>query len=113
MATITPEEIQERIQQAASRRPRVEKINNEALLAETGLRVVHVETFQGRITVAYRPPTSKVLEISTSLCRKGDNFSRKFGTRQAVQHFLAGKTIFIPRGNAQPVWVIQDLFPIE
>ena len=72
--------------------PRV-RIDNTELLASTGLRVVHVNN---RVTVAYRVLGSRTMEIATAVCHEKDVFSRRVGTKQAVENFQAGKKIIVP-----------------
>jgi hypothetical protein len=48
------------------------------------------------MTVAYRPTDRGAVEISTSLCKAGDTFSRKMGCKTAVENFIDGHTIFLP-----------------
>lgn len=84
-----------------------EKIDNTQLLKESGLRVVHVRPRdkavyiragqQKGMTVAYEPVSGKaVVRISTSLCKRGDTFCKKLGTRQAIENFKKGQVIFVP-----------------
>lgn len=118
---ITPAEIAARIAASTAKRPPAQRINNTTLLAASGLRVVHflpqrLNTATGRgegLTVAYRPVVKRptVIEISTTVCRKGDTFSRKMGTRGAVENFQAGRTVFVPTmGDVGPVQSLRDMF---
>lgn len=80
------------------------KINNTELLATSGLRVVHVHDTprygcsHSGMTVAYRTGGRgmRTVEISTSICSPRDTWTRKEGTKLAVEHFLAGHTIRLP-----------------
>lgn len=65
------------------------------------------------LTVAYKPSVRNpaVLEISTALCRKGDVFSRKMGTKLAIENFQAGRTVFVPAmADVGPVGALRDMF---
>ena len=77
----------------------MEKINNTQLLADTGLRVIHrvpMETHGRGMTIAFRPTTKPVVEISTAILKNGDTFSKKMGTKTAVENFQKGRTVFVP-----------------
>lgn len=82
-----------------------EVINNAKLLEESGLRVVHILPINdypgvshGGMTIAYRPTARgmRTVEISTSVCSPRDTWTRKNGTKLAIEHFLAGHTLRIP-----------------
>lgn len=77
-----------------------EPINNKKLLETSGVRVVHTQGMFGgrRVTVAYKQPFGPggVIEISTAIANPHDVFSKKEGTKLAVERFLAGKTITVP-----------------
>ena len=92
-----------------------ERINNTQLLADSGLRIVHIHPdncVNGRgMTFAYRPGRgNSVVEVSTAIVNRGDTFSRKIGTKTAIEHFLAGKTVFMPLGHVKnPVLALQSM----
>lgn len=102
--------VRDRGTQAPPAKEPVPRIDNTSLLHESGLRIIHFPPDMTRregsaarkgFTVAYRPHDDKsggktVVEISTSLCKRGDTFSKKMGTKTAVENFLKGKTIFVP-----------------
>lgn len=83
-------------------RPKTPKINNTDLLKQTGLRIRH---FHGtdrfgyprmrEMTVAYIEKRGR-LEIATAVVHSQDRFCRKMGTKQAIENFLAGKTVTVP-----------------
>ena len=81
-----------------------EHIDNTQLLKDTGLRVRHIRsTVNGLnssstrdVTIAFRDGNN-VLEIATSVVNPVDCFSRKVGTKLAVENFLAGKTVRVPK----------------
>lgn len=82
---------------------KVDPINNTALVEEfrnEGGRIVHVrETPHNRgVTFAYRVRGRRI-EIATALTHSVDTFTKKVGTKTAIEHFRAGKTIFLPFGK--------------
>jgi len=91
-------------------------INNAQLLADSGLKVIHVHPFMGDgqpITVAYRPQQHKghTLEIATSVCSPNDVFCKKVGTKRAIENFLAGHTVRVPdRHREGAVLALKGLF---
>lgn len=122
-ASLTKAEIAIRIAAAEEKRVKHERINNAERLKASGLRIVHIlPRNNGNLyprdrlgmTVAYRPVFRRpsVIEVSTALCRKGDVFSRKMGTKTAIENFQNGHTVFIPATNPgrDPVWTVRDTF---
>lgn len=77
-----------------------DKRNNGELLAEHGLNVMHfLPGFDlPGMTVAYRKPFrgSNTLEIATAITHPKDTFTKRIGTRTAVEAFVSGRTIFVP-----------------
>lgn len=77
----------------------VSHIDNGPLLAETGLRIVHVRKSRDGVrdvTVAYKQlHNSPLVEIATAITNPEDTFCKKLGTLRAVEHFQAGKTIMM------------------
>ena len=74
---------------------------NGELLAEHGLNVVHfrpAEEYHNGMTVAFKTVgrNAKVIEVATALVHPLDKFTRKIGTRTAVEAFLSGRTILLP-----------------
>jgi hypothetical protein len=83
-----------------------EVINNTQVLADTGLRIVHfvpTDRHEKGFTVAFRPTNKPVVEISTSICKNGDTFSKKMGTRTAIENFQKGRTILLPYNKLKGV----------
>lgn len=134
MTKLTKAEIQARIEASAQKKPKFEKINNSERLAVSGVRIVHLlpdrlamaaaAAPEGRmhpsrgtgLTVAYRPSVRSpaVLEIATAICRAGDTFSRKMGTKLAIENFQSGRTVFVPAiPERGPVASIFDMFANE
>lgn len=76
------------------------KQDNGTLLAFHELCVMHFRPgfdLPG-MTVAYRPAHkgSNVVEIATAITNPCDTFTKKIGTRVAVEAFVKGRTVFIP-----------------
>lgn len=75
-------------------------INNTELVEEfrqEGGRIVHFrdDGQQRGTTFAYRLKGKRV-EIATALTHTVDTFTKKVGTKVAIEHFRAGKTVFLP-----------------
>jgi hypothetical protein len=86
-------------------KPSREKIDNTQLLKDTGLRILHIRknsrdfpdnTAVRDMTIAFREGNS-VIEIATAVVHPSDCFTRKIGTKLAVEAFLAGRTIHVPK----------------
>ena len=86
--------------------PKPEPINNsklvEAFRAEGG-EIYHLrpDNILGRgITFAYKQKRNRI-EIATAVQHGDDDFTKKIGTKTAIERFNAGRTIFLPlaRGN--------------
>lgn len=77
-----------------------ERIDNTGLLHDSGLRVIHIRpnrALGGKgMTIAFEPTDKPVVKISTSLCKFGDTFCKKLGTKQAVENFQSGSFIRVP-----------------
>ncbi len=101
------------------------------LLNEHGLAVMHVRPIQytrmqravneltGRtsyyrpMTVVYRVPKrgDRVIEIATAVLHPLDDYSKKVGAKIAIDNFLAGKTVLIPRQPKEsPVLTLRAMF---
>jgi len=89
-----------------------EKINNSGILADTGIRIMHFLPQYGvyskdyynhfpkvlrrrGMTVAYIA-TGGLVEVATAVCHPRDTFTKKVGTKLAVEAFLAGQTVLLP-----------------
>jgi hypothetical protein len=74
-------------------------VSNGDLLAEHNLRVVHLSGGERQMTVCFREPYrgAEIIEVATALTHRRDRFTRKVGTKTAIEHFLAGKTIILPK----------------
>lgn len=87
---------------AKEKQPKI-RINNSELLAENPeIGIVHINPHVdgGRgVTIAYRKPNMKnpkILEIATAVLHNSDSFTKKIGTRTAIEYFVAGRTINVP-----------------
>lgn len=83
-----------------------EPINNTELVNEFrsgGGRVLHLQGSGGRaMTLAFVQRGGRV-ELATSVTHTNDCFTRKVGTKVAIEHFRAGKTVFLPLASRHSV----------
>lgn len=76
-------------------------INNTELVNQfraEGGNILHIrpDDFGSRgLTIAYKLKSSRV-EIATAVQHRNDAFTKKVGTKVAIEHFLAGKTVTLP-----------------
>lgn len=62
------------------------------------------------MSIAFKVKSGRV-ELATSLQHRSDSFTKKLGTKTAINHFLAGKTIVVPVPKYQGVVpTLRDLF---
>lgn len=83
----------------AAKQPK-EIINNTRLVEDfrkDGGRIVHRRPKGNRrgVTFAFRVKGGRI-EIATSVTHRNDCFSKKVGTKLAIEHFRKGQTIFLP-----------------
>ena len=107
-----------------------ERIDNTQLLKDSGCRVRHIRknddmdnpgsTSTRDVTIAYKDGGS-VLEIATAVVHPNDKFCRKVGTKLAVESFLSGKTVRVPkslgfsfreRRPASPIATLNSMFGV-
>ena len=100
-----------------SSKPIREKIHNTQLLLDSGLLVVHIRpgkgwTEAGRrgMTVAFERADRSAIRVATSLCKAGDVFCKKLGTKQAIENFQKGLTVFLPVNRRRPVESLLEYF---
>lgn len=76
-----------------------EVIDNTKLVEDFRLRggkILHVHDPLGRgMTLAFIPRSGRV-EVATSVQHRNDSFTKKIGTKLAIEHFDAGKTVNLP-----------------
>ena len=80
-----------------------EKIDNTQRIKDAGVRIRHFHTTDRfgyprmrDLTVAFKEGRNTI-EIATAVVHPSDCFSRKMGTKTAVENFVAGKTVLIPK----------------
>jgi len=67
-----------------------------------GILITHARAVKGKggVTIAYRKMNAykncRMVEVAVAYCSPQDIFSKKIGTRKALDNFLTGKTIMIP-----------------
>jgi hypothetical protein len=86
-----------------------EVINNTKLVEDfrgRGGRLIHIMGKTRGMTVAFIPKNGRV-EISTSVQHRNDHYTKKIGTKLAVEHFNEGRTIFLP---ARPKGITNMLY---
>jgi hypothetical protein len=98
-----------------------EPINNTKLVEEfraRGGRIAHVHQPNNHdgtraMTIAFIDHSGRV-EVATSVTHRNDTFTKKVGTKLAIEHFLAGKTVSIPLQNRRRVtdFLLNMFFPI-
>lgn len=90
-----------------------EPVNNTELVrvfAEQGGKLLHLRprqlhngTWTRGMTVAFKVKGGRV-ELATAVQHRNDTFTKKLGTRTAIEHFNAGKTVHFPmRSNKSNV----------
>ena len=90
-----------------------EPIDNTSLVNEfraSGGQILHVPPRQNRrgVTAAFRILNSRI-ELATAVQHRADTFTKKIGTRTAIEHFHSGRTIFLP--TSRQTWrdIVSDL----
>lgn len=95
-------------------------IDNTELLASSGLRILHVrpyefqfgsikQTVHNGMTLAYKI-NRRTIEVATAVCHRVDTFTKKVGTKTAIEHFQAGKTILVPIIDNEPLETLRRMF---
>lgn len=105
-----------------------ESVNIGELLKQHGLGVFHVrpdtrdpmlESITGfplkrAMTIVYKLPTrgARTLEIATAILHPSDDYTKKVGAKIAIDNFLAGKTVLVPRKyrRSSPVLSLREMF---
>lgn len=80
-------------------KPVKEKIDNTALVEgfrARGGRILHINrNNQRNMTLAFIPKSNRI-EVATAVTHSNDTFTKKIGTKTAIEHFNEGKTVFLP-----------------
>lgn len=108
---MTEKEVAARIA-ALNKKPPVEPIDNTELVlgfrAEGG-GILHLRPYKDGngswtrgLTTAFKIKGRRV-EIATALTHHSDCFTKKMGTKLAIEHFRAGKTITLPISRDNPL----------
>ena len=100
----TQEQIDASIARSQAKAPRKADFSNADLVADSGLNIAHFQRedtpLTRDITVAYEVVSNNLLKVATSMCHPSDTFTKKFGTRQAIENFQNGNFIDMPRDKS-------------
>lgn len=110
-----PAEAMEKIRaKMEARRPVID--NTELVLGfrKEGGSIMHVRphgafpegTTRG-LTVAFKKKGGRI-EIATAVQHRADDFTKKIGTKTAIDHFRAGKTVTLPVRGDYPMQQLQN-----
>ena len=93
-----------------------EKLNNSELVEEfraSGGRIYHHRPSPSGargVTFAFVQRGSR-MEVSSAVQHRNDTFTKKIGTRLAIEHFRAGKTILLPcRAGCSALLILKLLY---
>lgn len=101
-------------------KPKPEPINNNTLVQEFRLRGGHLLHFRPTnisgirktrgMTLAFVVKSGHI-EIATAVQHRGDDFTKKIGTKTAITHFIDGQTVNIPlrTGRSNLDAIVSDL----
>jgi len=100
-------------------KPKPEPINNTDLVTAAraeGIYIYHARPLmkgERGISFAYRAKRNRI-EFSTAVQHGADDFTKKVGTKLALERFNEGKTVFLPRfsANVRPTHILQNLLYI-
>jgi hypothetical protein len=75
--------------------------NNGELLKLHELKIIHFRPTDNRngMTIAFKQANRNVIEVATSIVHPFDTFTKKVGTRLAIEAFVGGRTAFLPIRN--------------
>lgn len=91
------------------------RIDNTKLVEDfrlKGGKILHVHSDMpdGRgMTLAFIAKSGRV-EVATSVQHRNDSFTKKIGTKLAIEHFIAGKTINLPIIGRKVTRRLQETF---
>lgn len=91
-------------------------INNSDLVEEFRREGGHIVHYRGNrhsnnlrgVTFAYKLNNGRI-EFSTAVQHKNDTFTKKIGTKTAIEHFREGKTIILPCRSEPNRWKFQAI----
>jgi hypothetical protein len=94
-------------------KPKPEPIDNTQLVKDfrsMGGRILHCHpAFKRRgITFAFVQKGSRI-EVATAVQHRSDDFTKKIGTKVAIEHFNKGKTIFLPTSDNDSIAILRYL----
>lgn len=104
-----PADIFDKMKEKAANKP--EPINNTELVAafrEEGGSILHIRPREYAnlrtrgLTVAFKLKSGRV-ELATAVQHRADDFTKKVGTKTAIEHFHAGKTVTLPLRGERPI----------
>lgn len=93
--------------------PKPDPIDNTELVEQfraEGGRIFHALPYNsGRrgVTFAFKLKGGRI-EFATAVQHRNDTFTKKIGTKTAIEHFHAGRTVFLPLGKMVPVVGVLD-----
>lgn len=89
-----------------------EKIDNSKIVDEfrqIGGKILHVQGSNRSMTLAFIPKNGRV-EVATSIVHRNDTFTKKIGTKLAIESFHSGKFIALPIAGRRVTRALQSTF---
>lgn len=85
----------------APKPPRIDNTEAVELFRAEGGNIVHCHPTRNRrgVTFAYKVRSGHI-EFATAVQHRNDTFTKRIGTKTAIEHFNAGKTVNLPYGNS-------------
>lgn len=76
----------------------VAKSNNGELLKLHNLKIIHFRPTDHHpgVTIAFQHTNKNVVEVATAVVHPFDTFTKKVGTKLAIENFIGGRTVFLP-----------------
>lgn len=96
-------------------KPKPDPIDNTELVEAfraLGGGILHLQPKYGRrgITIAFVAHKSSRIEFATAVQHRSDTFTKKQGTKNAIEHFNNGQTVFLPiQKHVEPVDFFQTM----
>jgi hypothetical protein len=107
-----PADVFDKMKAAAENRP--EPIDNSELVMRFRAEGGNILHFRPQfpdsrgLTVAFKAKSGRI-EIATALTHRNDGFTKKIGTKTAIQHFDNKQTVFLPL-HGRPVDALKFAF---